>query len=680
MTVSSTTVDTTGDGRVPMQTYAAFEDLRAALLRVLGEVAETERALGLGEAAAGADALGHKVSEGVFRVLVLGEFKRGKSTLVNALLGAPILPANVTPTTALLTVVRYGEPPSATLRYYDSALAPRQVTLDELRDVLTLSGDERDNRRRQGEIRLVEVAYPAALCRNNVELVDSPGLNEHATRTELTSNYIAQCDAALFVLSATNFGSVTESAFIADHLAGRGLRHIFFAVNQLDRVLSDADEPERELRAVQALARARLGPLCQVDGRDLSLERIHFVSARPALRARQSGDTTALEASGLPALERSLEGFLTHDRGRVMLARPVSIVRDAVDAASQAAAFRRRALAIDLDVLEARARQVEPEFTALQENKARILAAIETARGHAATAMELSLRCKVGELADGLPDAVDDFTIDAAWGPGAIRTELVAQTNAYIERELNRWAETMGGEMQAELERLVAEIGADAATIDASLRRIRLRVLEGDTVLSAEADEARSSQASGDPGRIIETILSAGGSRVRGDIEALFGGGPGWLGTAVRVIAFQLAAGALVAALGLSAAPLVAVSTAVGAAILALISRRGAIERALREGVAESAGPEIARIPERALPALRERVDDTFDELAAALGTGIDVLIDNVRATIDGALADRRAREHELEPELQRLSALDERLAGLHTELTTLAAQLDEPA
>ncbi len=676
MTLSSTT-DAAGHERVPMGTYVAFEGLRSNLLGILRDLAAAERALGLGEAAAGADALGHKVGEGVFRVLVLGEFKRGKSTLVNALLGAPILPANVTPTTALLTVVRYGEPPSATLRYYDSALAPRQVTLDELRDVLTLSGDERDNRRRQGEVRLVEVAYPAALCRNNVELVDSPGLNEHATRTELTSGYIAQCDAALFVLSATNFGSVTESEFIADHLAGRGLRHIFFAVNQLDRVLSDADEPERELRAVQALARARLGPLCQVDGRDLSAERIHFVSARPALRARQSGDAAALEDSGLPALERSLEGFLTRDRGRVMLARPVSSARDAVDAASEAAAFRRRALSIDLDVLEGRARQVEPEFAALQENKARILAAIETARGHAATAMELSLRRKVGELADGLPDAVDDFTIDAAWGPGAIRTELVAQTNAYIERELNRWAETMGGEVQTELERLVAEIGADAATIDASLRRIRLRVLEGDTVLSAEADEAR---ASGDPGRIIETILSAGGGRVRGDIEALFGGGPGWLGTAVRVIAFQLAAGALVAALGLSATPLVAVSTAVGAAILALISRRGAIERALREGVAESAAPEIARIPERALPALRERVDDTFDELAAALGTGIDVLIDNVRATIDGALADRRAREHELEPELQRLSALDERLTGLRSDLATLAAQLDEPA
>jgi len=136
----------------------------------------------------------------------------------------------------------------------------------------------------------------------------------------------------------------------------------------------------------------------------------------------------------------------------------------------------------------------------------------------------------------------------------------------------------------------------------------------------------------------------------------------------------------LVAALGLSAAPLVAVSTAVGAAILALISRRGAIERALREQVAESARPEIARIPERALPALRERVDATFDELAAALGTGIDVLIDNVRSTIDGALADRRAREHELEPELRRLSALNERLQGLTADLATLGGRLDESA
>ena len=174
----------------PLATYAGFEAVRGDLLGTLEAVGEVDRALGLGEAAAHLADLARKVRADVFRVLVLGEFKRGKSTLVNALLGAPILPATATPTTALLTVVRYGEPPAAVVHTFDGQTRP--IPFDDLRGTLVLSSDEEDNRRRQAQVRLVEVRYPAPLCRNNVELVDSPGLNEHATRTELTSNYIRQ--------------------------------------------------------------------------------------------------------------------------------------------------------------------------------------------------------------------------------------------------------------------------------------------------------------------------------------------------------------------------------------------------------------------------------------------------------------------------------------------------------
>src|SRR5438045_3364939 len=108
---------------------------------------------------------------------------------------------------------------------------------------------------------------------------------------------------------------------------------------------------------------------------------IHFVSARPALRARQAGDRVALQESGIPALEAALEEFLTRYRGRVLLARPLGQVAGAIEAAGEAVAFRRRALTVDLEILEERVRQVEPHFAELQERKARILATIEAARG-----------------------------------------------------------------------------------------------------------------------------------------------------------------------------------------------------------------------------------------------------------------------------------------------------------
>lgn len=658
-------------GDRPVATYEEFAAVRAELLHALEGVAGVDRDLGLGEAAANLDDLAGKVRSGVFRVLVLGEFKRGKSTLVNALLGEPILPATATPTTALLTVVRYGAPPDASLRTYDGETVP--IPFADLRGTLMLSTDEEANRRRQAEIRLVEVRYPAPLLRNNVELVDSPGLNEHATRTELTSDYIRQCDVALFVLSATHFGSMTEEEFLTTHLAGKGLRHIFFAVNGIDRVLADADDPAREMSALRALATSRLGPLCRIDGQDLNTSRIHFVAARPALRAREAGDAEALRESGVPALEAALEEFLTRDRGRVMLARPLGLAGGAIAAAGDAVTFRRRALTVDLEVLEDRVRRVEPQFAMLQERKARILTTIDAARGQAATATELSLRRHIREMADGLRDAVEGFPIDTTWSLSAMRNELVAATNGYVEAELGRWADETAARLQDDLERLVGAIGEDAAEIDASLRSIRLQVLEGDDPLLSEP------AAAGRPADVVETILALGGARLMGDLDVLIAGGPGWINAAMRVVAFNLAAGVLVTALGLAAGPLVAISTAVGAGLLALVAQRGAIERSVRDRVAEAAGPEIARIPERALPGLSARIDETFAALSRAMEVGIDVMIDNVRATVDGALAERRAHEERVEPELQRLVGLDGRLAELRTAVAGLAVRI-EPA
>src|SRR5438270_4791781 len=89
--------------------YRDFAEARGEVVAELRELATMNRGLGMEDGAAQLEELADRVDAGVFRVLVLGEFKRGKSTLINALLGANLLPANVTPTTALLTLIKNGD-------------------------------------------------------------------------------------------------------------------------------------------------------------------------------------------------------------------------------------------------------------------------------------------------------------------------------------------------------------------------------------------------------------------------------------------------------------------------------------------------------------------------------------------------------------------------------------------
>ncbi len=634
--------------------YRDFAEVRGEVIEELRELAELNRGLGMEDGASQLTELADRVQAGVFRVLVLGEFKRGKSTLINALLGANLLPANVTPTTALLTLIKYG--PEVQIDLIPFHGEPKRVSVEELAQTLTLSANEEENHRRQATYKLAEVRYPSSLCENNVEIVDSPGLNESAMRTEITSGYIRQSDAAIFVLSATNFASLTELEYLNTHILGKGLTHIFFAINQYDRVLEDADDPARDARDLTAMAEQRLGPLTRVNGRDLGRERIFFVSAKPALRARLQNDQPGLERSRLPELEGALEHFLARERGRVALERPLAQAAQAVDDAQQAIAFRRATMETDLATLEQRVREVQPKFDQLQEQKRRIMRTIEAAQQLVQKSVELSFRQRIATMEDGMLEAAMALKISPQWNPQRIRKEMAEGINSYIERELQGWSDQTGKEIEERLNQLTQDIGPDAATIDATLKRIRIEVSGG--VLPQEHE------IEGDPKRVLETILSYGGGML-GDFGVVLRGGSGWLQSAMRVIALQLAATVLLAAIGWASSPLVVIGTVASAVTLGIINRRNTMERNLKEKMAETARAELHKLPAKALPNMLQEVHKTFKAFSDSVERGIDVMINNVRDTIDSALADRRAKEGEQAPELERLAGIEQGLLRL---------------
>ena len=205
-------------------------------------------------------------------MLVAGEAKRGKSTLVNAFLGQRVLPVGVTPLTAVATTVRYGDSPLAEVRFADGhAEKHPYATLD---DLVT----ERGNPANRRGIASVIVYVDAPILADGVELVDTPGTGSvFAWDTEAAHEAFESMDAAVLVLTADPPVSAGERDLLrtvaelsvrtfvvlnkADHLDEGGLAEaVAFTQQVLGAVPGPADWASASGAVYPMSARAALTP------------------------------------------------------------------------------------------------------------------------------------------------------------------------------------------------------------------------------------------------------------------------------------------------------------------------------------------------------------------------------------------------------------------------------------
>jgi GTP-binding protein EngB required for normal cell division len=220
----------------------------SALAGALNELA----ALGTAEDREQIAALRDRLDAARLRVLVAGEAKRGKSTLINALLGRAVLPAGVTPLTAVATTVRYGNDPRAEVRFADGH--EEKQPMSALPDLVTERGNP-GNRRR---IAAVTVYLDAPLLAGGVELVDTPGTGSvFEWDTAAAHQALESMDAAVFVLTADPPVSAAERDLYAKV---SGMSVLTFAVlNKADH-LDQAGLAEAAEFTRRVLAEASQGP------------------------------------------------------------------------------------------------------------------------------------------------------------------------------------------------------------------------------------------------------------------------------------------------------------------------------------------------------------------------------------------------------------------------------------
>ncbi|MBX3023761.1 dynamin family protein [bacterium] len=201
------------------------------------------------ELVADATALAERLAEGRFYVACVGQFKRGKSTLLNALVGERLLPAGVVPITTAVTILRWGPATRARVRI--------DATWEEI-DVGGLAAyvSEEQNPANRKRVTLVEVFVPSPLLAGGMCLVDTPGIGSViGANTDVTRQFVPQIDAALVVLGADPPISGEELGLVAH--AAEHVSTLLFVINKADRS-SDAERQEAATFARRVL-KERLG-------------------------------------------------------------------------------------------------------------------------------------------------------------------------------------------------------------------------------------------------------------------------------------------------------------------------------------------------------------------------------------------------------------------------------------
>ena len=252
-----------------------------------------------------------RLAEDRFNLVVVGRFSRGKTSLMNAILGIDRLPTGIVPLTSVVTTVAYGSKEQVIINYHDNRI-PSEIPIDALPQFIT----QRHNPGNIRQVRVAEVKLPAEFLRRGFYFVDTPGLGSAIPEnTRTTEEFLPEADA--FVLVTSYESPLSEEELRIVRAASSSGRRVFVVLNKHDIVSCD------ERRDVAGYLNKQL---IEVLGN--SAPQVFSVSAREGIEARRSRDPQRLAASGIEELETELVRFLLEYKSAEFLLRMCDRVAD----------------------------------------------------------------------------------------------------------------------------------------------------------------------------------------------------------------------------------------------------------------------------------------------------------------------------------------------------------------
>ena len=284
---------------------ATYNSMKLDLAEVIHGILNLARLRQHEDTAVRAQELLGRLAEDRFQLAVVGRFNAGKSSLMNAIMGQPILPTGLRPLTSVITTVAYGSRPEVEVWFRNGGL-PAHAQVADLAKYVT----EENNPANQMQVESALVRAPVEALRRGFFFIDTPGIgSEILANTAATERFLPEADALIFVTSFDSDMQVDEVNFLKR--VQKHARKTFLVVNKADLV-----EDTSRSTVIERLR----GRMANAMGAAANL-RVFAVSAQDGLAARQRRDPGRIERSGLPQLELALWEFLGKEKQREFLAR-----------------------------------------------------------------------------------------------------------------------------------------------------------------------------------------------------------------------------------------------------------------------------------------------------------------------------------------------------------------------
>jgi len=325
----------------------------------------------------------------VFTIAVIGKAKRGKSTLINALLGRRddlLAPIDKLPASSAITRFRWGNEEKAEVFYQDGR--SERISWNSIRNYVT----EEFNRQNQKAVSMVTVEGPLNGLRERVELVDTPGAASiHEHHDAILHAFIPQADAVIFIVTA-RMPFDNDELELLQHVKKADISKIFFVINRVDEI----DEEEDLINAIQ-----HNQALLRQNG--IECDTLWQISAKYAFMGKPG--------SGLESLTTAIENFIARERISIQRKKFVAQVSSIVEPETQAMAVTLSSLSKTAEEIDQELKTIQAENKNMEKNRLNLENKFNQGWNDAVNAFQRSLPNAENAVRNNIQDIINNHTV-----------------------------------------------------------------------------------------------------------------------------------------------------------------------------------------------------------------------------------------------------------------------------
>jgi predicted GTPase len=602
-----------------------------------------------------------KLKNAKFRFLIIGDFNRGKSSILNVLFGQELLPMGVTPTTSIPTFIQYGEQEKVIVYKKDGT--QESMSLKDYQQKYTFNSKQVKDKIKNifktvdnwlNSLEKAEIYYPIELLSRGVEFIDTAGLNSSEAEDRKTLSYIPECHAILFVLSAHQQLTAKEQAYLNTHIKDK-VGSVFFLINQWELV-PESDKEEIHEAFVERLSDCLTAKEKEIE--QMWEDTIFDVYARTALEKLKGRNS--LDGTGFIQFSTRLDQFLIHERLIAELLPSLQTATSVTNTVTKTVEERLLVLNETVKSLEEKIRKVNPHINVMKR----------IAKGLRTQAINNKNSCiaQVGGdyqsyFSQILSKIETDFIMPPVAGLGENQKEnykklLEKKLQEYQQEKLGGWEKISAGVVANTYLELTELFNEENKEYDKERQEIK-EILEGKDLNIQNQSQLSTYQTGSTPESSLKVIdasatgkmILAGSAATVGTITAGVG-----LATAANVYLgthILLAAGLAVTPIG---AALLAVSV-VGGGLATWWGRRSEIDK-FQKGMQQQLAKEFQRLLE---PEQISGIKEAIGNLFVGFESYADQLKDDVESlesSLNNLLESKRSKEVDAQAEAKRLEAL----------------------